>query len=330
MSLINCQECNKDMSDTLEACPHCGFKRTIIKPVEKPTLQFSSNNTICTACGEPYYKGAKKCPYCKTPNANRNVSFLKPSNTTCTSCGETYYKSASKCPYCKTPNINRTTTNDSATVVSIENPNQEIRPNMTKCIGCGKPYYKGARSCPYCKTKNMNKKTSYVVPAIIIGFIALMFIFAIIGYNSDTKSISDPSRIDITTRRLLENGEWDEAIQLLQSVTKTDQNYNLAQIKLRELQTGYYLFKQNYYWVCPLQNGETKIFDRDYYSNENVKIEGNTIYNKHTGDPLMRYVGYINNRSIEIMDVGLMEFVTRGSSSDNGKSFSCHIGKPSF
>jgi len=27
MALIECPECNKDMSDTINACPHCGYRR---------------------------------------------------------------------------------------------------------------------------------------------------------------------------------------------------------------------------------------------------------------------------------------------------------------
>ncbi|MBP7738997.1 MAG: hypothetical protein KA369_23705 [Spirochaetes bacterium] len=74
MALITCMECNKEMSDTLEACPHCGFKRSIKNTSEKPTFKPSSNFTICVSCKQPYYKGARKCPYCKTINMNKNLN----------------------------------------------------------------------------------------------------------------------------------------------------------------------------------------------------------------------------------------------------------------
>lgn len=67
MALIKCPECQKEMSDTLEACPHCGFK---IKKEElkKPPLP---SFTRCEKCGKDYYKGAKTCPYCKAPNTQK-------------------------------------------------------------------------------------------------------------------------------------------------------------------------------------------------------------------------------------------------------------------
>lgn len=136
--------------------------------------------------------------------------------------------------------------------------------------------------------------------------------------------------LEVNLQRSLMEGKWDSAIQLLQSVPKTDQNYYRAQIKLKELQTGLKLFKQNNYWVCPLQNGTNEVFDRDYHNNKHVRIEGNTIYNRRTGAPLMRFTGYIDNRSIEIMDVGYMEFITGGGISHNGRKYNCHIEKAPF
>ena len=71
MALIKCPECQKDMSDTLDACPHCGFKK--IKEVE--TVKPTANNTVCSNCGKQYYIGANKCPYCKTQNQNKVNPF---------------------------------------------------------------------------------------------------------------------------------------------------------------------------------------------------------------------------------------------------------------
>ncbi|HPS57934.1 MAG TPA: hypothetical protein PK514_07485 [Spirochaetota bacterium] len=52
------------MSDTLEACPHCGFK-VKKEELKKPPLP---SFTRCDKCGKDYYKKAKECPYCKAPN----------------------------------------------------------------------------------------------------------------------------------------------------------------------------------------------------------------------------------------------------------------------
>ena len=64
MALMKCPECKKDMSDTLNACPHCGFKR-----VQQPIPDASSNN-FCTNCGKPYDKDISHCPYCNAKNFN--------------------------------------------------------------------------------------------------------------------------------------------------------------------------------------------------------------------------------------------------------------------
>lgn len=76
MALTKCSECQKEMSDTLEACPHCGFK--IIKTAEH--LKATGTNIICTGCGKSYYKGASKCPYCKIQNTNKINPFAKQTN----------------------------------------------------------------------------------------------------------------------------------------------------------------------------------------------------------------------------------------------------------
>jgi hypothetical protein len=73
MALIKCKECQKEMSDTLEACPHCGFKVAKVTPPVQPT----GSNTICASCGKSYYKNAGKCPYCKTINPNPVSPYAK-------------------------------------------------------------------------------------------------------------------------------------------------------------------------------------------------------------------------------------------------------------
>ena len=113
MALMNCPECKKDMSDTLNACPHCGFKIIQTKLDATPTTTtVSSNNTFCANCGKPYYKGANKCPYCKTKNiksqpvvqsglnSNQSKSMIK------CECGKVYSIYTKKCPDCNKVNAN--------------------------------------------------------------------------------------------------------------------------------------------------------------------------------------------------------------------------------
>ncbi len=37
MALINCPECNKQISDTTTACPHCGYKLSVEQAASSPT-----------------------------------------------------------------------------------------------------------------------------------------------------------------------------------------------------------------------------------------------------------------------------------------------------
>lgn len=55
MALINCPECNREISDTVKSCPHCGFE---LKP--KQTNE-PVNNTVNKPNGI-------KCPQCGSTN----------------------------------------------------------------------------------------------------------------------------------------------------------------------------------------------------------------------------------------------------------------------
>jgi len=51
MSLLKCPECGKDVSSTLDACPHCGYKinkkEEIIKEnIDKPTIVIKRNANV--------------------------------------------------------------------------------------------------------------------------------------------------------------------------------------------------------------------------------------------------------------------------------------------
>jgi len=101
MALMKCPECQKDMSDTLDACPHCGFKR--IKTD-------SSNNTTCISCGKSYDKDASYCPNCgdkKEKSTSINKSDIDSSNlksmVTC-ECGNIYSIYTKECPKCNSTN----------------------------------------------------------------------------------------------------------------------------------------------------------------------------------------------------------------------------------
>ena len=77
MALISCPECDKQISDKAETCPHCGIKLKTFKNHEK------YSQIICKHCNKTYVGSTKEisiCPYCKqtnTPKIN-SKKFSKP------------------------------------------------------------------------------------------------------------------------------------------------------------------------------------------------------------------------------------------------------------
>lgn len=57
MALINCPECNKEVSDKAEICPHCGYKL----PKQEPMFQ----GVYCPSCLDSSIKiDIDTCPFC--------------------------------------------------------------------------------------------------------------------------------------------------------------------------------------------------------------------------------------------------------------------------
>ena len=102
MALMKCPECQKDMSDTLDACPHCGFKR--IK-------SDSSNNTTCISCGKSYDKDASYCSNCgekKEQSAfldKTDVDYSNFKSMIKCECGNIYSIYTKECPKCNSINL---------------------------------------------------------------------------------------------------------------------------------------------------------------------------------------------------------------------------------
>lgn len=61
MALINCPECNKEISDKALSCPNCGFP--LEKEVDKN--KNSSGMNLCPKCGK-FYCNKEYCPDCGT------------------------------------------------------------------------------------------------------------------------------------------------------------------------------------------------------------------------------------------------------------------------
>lgn len=62
MALINCPECNKEISDKAVACPSCGF------PLPKPV---AADIFTCRQCGKDFPFNMDNCPHCGFCNAQQ-------------------------------------------------------------------------------------------------------------------------------------------------------------------------------------------------------------------------------------------------------------------
>jgi ribosomal protein L37E len=79
MALINCPECNREISDKAEACPHCGFPvaklATPLTP--KPTQNDLPNSVECLDCLKDFPFHDEVCPHCGLFNS-RKYKYLQP------------------------------------------------------------------------------------------------------------------------------------------------------------------------------------------------------------------------------------------------------------
>jgi len=62
MAIINCPECEKEISDQAASCPNCGMQ--INEPHEKKEMMF------CAKCGKEIDKDAMMCPHCGVATQN--------------------------------------------------------------------------------------------------------------------------------------------------------------------------------------------------------------------------------------------------------------------
>ena len=61
MALIKCKECNKEISSTVKACPHCGFK---------------NDKKTCPECGVVVKQTDKSCPECGYPLEKKSAQNI--------------------------------------------------------------------------------------------------------------------------------------------------------------------------------------------------------------------------------------------------------------
>ena len=60
MALIKCSNCEKEYTDSLKACPHCGF----CKVTEPSELETVTQTKTCQECGAKVAVDVKSCSYC--------------------------------------------------------------------------------------------------------------------------------------------------------------------------------------------------------------------------------------------------------------------------
>lgn len=71
MALINCPECNKEISDKASSCPNCGY------PIQEQIFKSKPSSTkvnICPKCGH-IWGNYKKCQDCGTKLIDCNILF---------------------------------------------------------------------------------------------------------------------------------------------------------------------------------------------------------------------------------------------------------------
>ena len=66
MAIINCPECNKEISDKATACPHCGCP---IESVVTETIK------VCPNCGSEYENYVDICPECECELETKTTQY---------------------------------------------------------------------------------------------------------------------------------------------------------------------------------------------------------------------------------------------------------------
>jgi hypothetical protein len=110
MALVNCPECNKQISDKANACPNCGYPiQSIsdnIKPVSEPPAEELSTPTVspCPSCGKQLSSAAEYCNFCDNHNPSFKVSafnWLQKDKTVCRQCASILENNdCLKCEHC--------------------------------------------------------------------------------------------------------------------------------------------------------------------------------------------------------------------------------------
>ncbi len=151
MALINCPECNKEISDKAKSCPHCGYNL----PKQKPIIQ----GVYCPSCLKSGIKTSiDTCPFChikfkdsiygtveEVYNYGENHPELRQSpefneeayQRRINYVPEDYSSSGVKCPVCKSANISKIDTLNRIASVGLFGLASSKIGKTHKCNNCG-------------------------------------------------------------------------------------------------------------------------------------------------------------------------------------------------
>lgn len=117
MALINCPECNKEVSDKAEICPHCGYKILKIQPMFQ--------GVYCPSCLDSSIRAEENecCPFC----------HIKVKNSISGTLDECYAYSENHPELKQSPDFNQEAYNKRINYI----PGEYISVNSPKCPTCG-------------------------------------------------------------------------------------------------------------------------------------------------------------------------------------------------
>lgn len=152
MALISCPECNKEISDKAEMCPHCGYKL----PKSQPIFQGS----YCPSCLDSHIKtDIDLCPFCHVkfkdsilgtldecyaygknhPELKESLEFSQEAYNKRINYVPSDYVSINspKCPTCQSTNVQKIGTGERVASVAMMGIFSKKINKSFKCKSCG-------------------------------------------------------------------------------------------------------------------------------------------------------------------------------------------------
>lgn len=141
MALITCLECNKQISEYADSCPHCGCPMNKIKEKFEKINSNLPENIKCPACGVirniselrlNYYK----CRVCGT-DVRLSLEDIRTKYHTNDSNQRHHSLNIPKCPTCNSENIHKISSTEKAINVGLFGIFGNKRKKQFHCKNCG-------------------------------------------------------------------------------------------------------------------------------------------------------------------------------------------------